>query len=204
MRRLNRSTWIWILAGLVVGGVAIVVTERTPIEESSKLPISALVDLKPVDARLGSLPVVTMEADPIDLLTSEFRVLLIDFWATWCRPCLAELPALERIQRELGGRVALVGVLTDGLVDDQVDPIVKERLRAIDLSYPTYIAVPETFDAVYRATGKPLAAVPTKVFLTRDHQIRIRYVLEGVQDPHLYRHVLEELSQPLEESAGSR
>jgi thiol-disulfide isomerase/thioredoxin len=32
------------------------------------------------------------------------RVLLVNFWATWCPPCVAELPSLDRLQAELGGK----------------------------------------------------------------------------------------------------
>ena len=38
----------------------------------------------------------------------EGRVLLVNFWATWCAPCVRELPSLDRLQFELGGEGLLV------------------------------------------------------------------------------------------------
>ena len=38
----------------------------------------------------------------------EGRVLLLNFWATWCAPCIRELPSLDRLQFELGGEGLLV------------------------------------------------------------------------------------------------
>lgn len=41
------------------------------------------------------------------------RVVVLDFWATWCAPCLAELPRLQRAHARYGDRVAIVGVSLD-------------------------------------------------------------------------------------------
>lgn len=41
------------------------------------------------------------------------RIVVLDFWATWCAPCLAELPWLRRIQARHGDRVVVLGVNLD-------------------------------------------------------------------------------------------
>ena len=42
------------------------------------------------------------------------KVLVVNFWATWCAPCVAEMPGLEKIQREYADRnVAIVGIGID-------------------------------------------------------------------------------------------
>lgn len=41
------------------------------------------------------------------------RVVLIDFWATWCAPCLAELPRLKKLREMSGGRFEVLGISLD-------------------------------------------------------------------------------------------
>jgi thiol-disulfide isomerase/thioredoxin len=46
------------------------------------------------------------------------KVVLVNFWATWCAPCVAEMPALDRLQKELGGgdfEVVAVSVDREGM-----------------------------------------------------------------------------------------
>jgi thiol-disulfide isomerase/thioredoxin len=51
---------------------------------------------------------------------SDFRgkTVLINFWATWCTACLAEIPDLIELHKKLGDRVVILGVALDGLPDE--------------------------------------------------------------------------------------
>jgi thiol-disulfide isomerase/thioredoxin len=51
---------------------------------------------------------------------SDFRgkTVLINFWATWCTACLAEIPDLVELHKKLGDRVVILGVALDGLPDE--------------------------------------------------------------------------------------
>ena len=40
----------------------------------------------------------------VDLRKLEGRVVLVNFWATWCEPCIAEMPAIQRLRAKLDGR----------------------------------------------------------------------------------------------------
>jgi peroxiredoxin len=50
----------------------------------------------------------------MDLASQRGKVVVLNFWATWCPPCVAEMPSLERLHRSLGGEgLSVVTVSTD-------------------------------------------------------------------------------------------
>ena len=63
------------------------------------------------------------------------RVVLLNFWATWCPPCVDEMPSLERLHRRLGSRgLVVLGVSVDA------DPNAFEAfLRTYSITFPNYL-----------------------------------------------------------------
>src|SRR5689334_9147391 len=51
---------------------------------------------------------------PVNLDSFKGKIVVLNFWATWCPPCIAEMPALDHLQSEMGGKdFAVVAVSTD-------------------------------------------------------------------------------------------
>ena len=51
---------------------------------------------------------------PVNLDSFKGKVVVVNFWATWCPPCIAEMPALDKLQSELGGKdFTVIAISTD-------------------------------------------------------------------------------------------
>lgn len=70
-------------------------------------------DRKTLQSVVDTFEARDLNGNRISLADLRGRVVLIDFWATWCSPCLAEIPNLREAQRRFGDRVAIVGVSLD-------------------------------------------------------------------------------------------
>ena len=108
------------------------------------------------------------------------RVVLVNFWGTWCGPCRKEQPALQRLAEEYEGRVVFIGV---DFRDDRAAAL--EWIREFGVTYPS---VEDDGPLSYRFQ---LPYVPG-TFLT-DREGVMRYLLLGAQTEDGLRGYLEEL-----------
>jgi thiol-disulfide isomerase/thioredoxin len=68
------------------------------------------------------------EEKPLGLADYKGKVVLLNFWATWCAPCVKEMPSLDRLQAEMGkDRFAVVPLSLDGPSRPKVAPFYKDR-----------------------------------------------------------------------------
>jgi len=83
------------------------------------------------------LPARTLEGfgagAPVDLAAYRGRPLVVNFWATWCAPCVDEMPAFQQVFTEVGDEVAFLGVdVADGA--RAAEPFVAELGISYDLA----------------------------------------------------------------------
>lgn len=103
------------------------------------------------------------------------HAVLVNFWATWCPPCVAELPALRDTARAFEPRGARVlGVSLDllgpGGEREAITGKVRSFLKARELALPTIILEPSAYEAVSKAFSLP-GAVPVTLALDRSGKV---------------------------------
>jgi thiol-disulfide isomerase/thioredoxin len=101
--------------------------------------------------------------------SSEFlgKVVILDFWATWCAPCKAEIPGFIALQKQYGDRgLVVIGVS----LDDQGPVVVKHFMADFEMNYRVVLG-----DVVLmQAFGG--TAIPTTVIINRAGKIVARHV----------------------------
>jgi thiol-disulfide isomerase/thioredoxin len=116
-----------------------------------------------------------LDGKPVTLAGSKGKVILVNFWATWCGPCRAEIPDLVELQKKYKDRLQILGLVVD---DDDLDAI-KKFARRFGINYPVALT---TNDIRIQYGGIP--ALPTSFVL--DSEGRIVQKHEGLRDPVLY------------------
>jgi thiol-disulfide isomerase/thioredoxin len=93
------------------------------------------------------------------------KLLLLNFWATWCTPCLKEIPLLVETQREHGPR----GLQIVGIAMDEAAPV-RAFAQRLQMNYPTMVGQADIADAM-DALGDQLGAFPFSVLIAPDGRI---------------------------------
>jgi thiol-disulfide isomerase/thioredoxin len=93
------------------------------------------------------------------------KLLLLNFWATWCAPCLKEIPLLVEAQQQFGPR----GLQIVGLAMDQLEPVLQFKAR-LNINYPIMLGEADILSAMDQL-GDQLGAFPFSVLISPDGRI---------------------------------
>ncbi len=123
-----------------------------------------------------------LDGKPLSLADSRGKVVLLNFWATWCGPCREEIPDLIELQNKYKDRLQIIGLAVD---EEESAPVAK-FVRESGINYPVAMASPEL-----RFKYGGIAALPTSFIL--DSEGRVVQKHEGLRDPLLYEYEIRAL-----------
>lgn len=99
----------------------------------------------------------------VELSDLKGKPVIVNIWATWCEPCLREMPSLERLQARLGDRIEVVAVSEDRGSSKVVEPfIAKLGLKLVKVYLDPKSEVGHAF---------AVRGLPTSVVIDRDGEV---------------------------------
>lgn len=122
--------------------------------------------------------IVVVGAKDLERLLAEHRgkVIVLNFWATWCPPCVAEMPYFAAFyEKSDKSKVALISLSADG--EDNIESAVRPFKKEHKLPFPVYVLRERDPEAFKMALGTELSgALPATVIY--DAAGKVRYVWE--------------------------
>jgi cytochrome c biogenesis protein CcmG, thiol:disulfide interchange protein DsbE len=123
-----------------------------------------------VDQPAPSLILAQLNGEPFDLSKLRGRVVLVNYWATWCAPCKKEMPILDSFYRRYHER----GLEVIGISADRPQDFAKMRKMSGLLAYPTATMDHVTDDGFGPPEGFPLTYVVDRDGVIRDKFVDVR------------------------------
>src|SRR5690606_5175930 len=108
-----------------------------------------------------TLPTLSGEAQPMSRYAG--KPVLVNFWATWCAPCVKEMPDLDALHEEYPG-VAFVGIGVDSAAN------LRDFVVRVPVRYDLYEAQASGLD-IMRELGSPTGGLPYTVLIDADGRI---------------------------------
>jgi cytochrome c biogenesis protein CcmG/thiol:disulfide interchange protein DsbE len=151
---------------------------------SPALPKENVVAAGEIGSRLPAFSAKDLQGHQVSSSDLRGKVVLIDFWATWCQPCKKEMPGYQRLLDRYGSRgFAVVGFKLDVMRDTE-DPVL--FAKKIGVRYPLVVAA----DDLKRGFGG-IEGIPTTMLYDRHGILRKKVI--GFE----YTNVIESELKPL-------
>jgi thiol-disulfide isomerase/thioredoxin len=172
----DRATLWIVLVAVLAAGCGLFIGDRIGSSLPRAQPRGVTV-LRPGDPR-ADLSLRDLEGAPHRLSEWDGKLLLLNFWASWCGPCREELPTLDRIRaRYADGGLEVIGVA----IDDET--AVRDFLRLHPVRYPVLIGDRNAADPAL-VFGDTRGVLPFSVLIGRDGRV-IEQWAGAISDAHI-------------------
>lgn len=157
------SRRLFVVIGLIVVAAAFYLARRQRIAGSGGAVLQKTSTASP--APEFSLP--TLTGEKLDLANYRGKVILLDFWATWCDPCREQIPHFVELQNKYRDQgLQLIGIS----MDDEPDPV-RDFYRQFKMNYPVVMGNAKAGELYGGVLGLPIAFL-----IGRDGRIYYKHI----------------------------
>jgi len=108
---------------------------------------------------LADFTLPDLQGHSVQLAALRGKVVFVNVWATWCPPCIEEMPTIQQLYERLHGRgLEILAVSLDALGAQVVAPFMQSHR----LSFPTLLDTKNLVQRLYRTTGVPESFIVDK------------------------------------------
>jgi peroxiredoxin len=130
-----------------------------------------------------------LDGEMVSLSDHKGHVVLVNIWATWCPPCIDEMPSMEALYQELKDEdFEILAISIDAMGTETVAPFMKKN----NLSFPALLDPEGTIKSVYQTTGVPESFIINKQGILVEKIIGPR----NWADPSAVRYLRDLIMQP--------
>jgi thiol-disulfide isomerase/thioredoxin len=126
-----------------------------------------VVQLLREPATVPPFSVTDLDGRSVSLASLKGKVVLVNFWATWCPPCRAEIPDLVKLQERYRDKLVILGISEDEVEPEQV----KAFTTGMKMNYTVAMSTPE-LKKIFRG----VSALPTTFVIDRDGKMVRKHV----------------------------
>ena len=181
------GVWLLVVTGILAAGAGWLFTRVVLESEPAQVAVpdspaaESLIGKSRPDFTLGSATGERVSAADFD-----GRVVLLNFWATWCEPCREEMPMLSSLSEEFSDRgVQIVGIALDDVQQ------ARDFLQELGIEYTNLVGTVDVM-ALSRAYGNQAGLLPFSVLIDQEGIVRQTWL--GVLNEAELREAFESLS----------
>jgi thiol-disulfide isomerase/thioredoxin len=168
---MNRYSRLTVRRALPIALLAILAFSLLGLTSTAQLPVIRFVrDPDPAP----DFQVRDLDGKDLNLAAYKGKVILVNFWATWCGPCRAEIPGLIDLQNKYKDQLQIIGMDVD---DEEAD--VRDTVKSESINYPVALT-PGTVRMAYGG----ITALPTVFVINQAGRVVQKHV--GLFNPALY------------------
>jgi thiol-disulfide isomerase/thioredoxin len=158
--------------------------EGTPVESAGE---AAVVQLLKEPAPIADFTITDLDGRTISSTDLRGKVVLVNFWATWCPPCRAEIPDLIKLQEKYRDKLVVLGISEDEVPPEEVKAFVVQQ----KMNYPVAMTSP-ALAKIFRG----VSALPTTFVIGRDGKLEQRHTgMLNAEQTELEAQVLTGMNQ---------